>query len=72
MIVIDARGWEPPRPFDVAMEAICNLAPGDEVRLIVDREPFPLYRALDRNSYAHFTTARDDGTFEVAIRARND
>lgn len=67
MILIDARGWEPPRPFEAAMEVLCNLKPGEQVRLIVDREPFPLYRVLDRNGYAFFATAQPDGSFEIDI-----
>ena len=39
MIVIDARGWEPPRPFQAVMETLCDLKPGEKVRLIVEREP---------------------------------
>jgi uncharacterized protein (DUF2249 family) len=67
--VIDARGWEPPRPFEATMEALCRLEPGDRLRLIVDREPFPLYRALERNGYAYFATVRPDGSYEVDIDA---
>lgn len=67
MILIDARGWEPPRPFDAAMEALSDLAPGEVVRLIVEREPTPLYRALKRNGYAYFATMQPDGSFEIDI-----
>jgi uncharacterized protein (DUF2249 family) len=70
MIVIDARGWAPPRPFEAVMQALCDLQPGGRVRLILDREPLPLYRVLDRNGYAHFTSARPDGCFEIDIRER--
>ena len=67
MIIIDARGWEPPRPFEDTMNALCELKPGELVRLIVDREPLPLYRALNRNGYAYFATAQPDGSFEIDI-----
>ncbi len=70
MIEIDARGWESPRPFNETMEALCSLQPGDRVRLILEREPFPLYRVLEQNGYAFFTTARDDGGFEIDICER--
>lgn len=72
MIVIDARDWEPPRPFEETMEALCRLQPGERLRLIIGREPLPLYRVLDQNGYAHFTTLRDDGAFEIDIGARGD
>jgi uncharacterized protein (DUF2249 family) len=72
MIVIDAREWEPPRPFEETMEALCRLQPGEKVRLIVGREPLPLYRVLEQNGYAHFTAVRDDGSYEVDICVRVD
>lgn len=72
VIVLDAREWPPPRPFEETMEALCRLKPGERVRLIVGREPVPLYRVLDQNGYAHFTTVRDDGAFEVDICLRTD
>jgi TusA-related sulfurtransferase len=70
MIRIDARGLEPPEPFERAMEALCDLQPGDEIVLILDREPRPLYRVLDRNGYVWVTAHHDDGRFEIVIRER--
>jgi uncharacterized protein (DUF2249 family) len=70
MIVLDARNWEPPKPFEEVMEALCRLQPGERIRLIVGREPLPLYNVLERNGYAWFTMARDDGGFEVDICER--
>jgi len=51
----------------MVMEALCELAPGDSILLLLDREPFPLYRVLQRNGYRHSTTQCDDGHFEVEI-----
>lgn len=71
MIRIDARGLEPPEPFERVMQALCDLAPGDEVLLVLDREPHPLYRVLERNDYVWKTTHHDDdGRFEIVIRER--
>lgn len=72
MIVIDARGWEPPRPFEETMEALCRLQPGERLRLILDREPLPLYRVLQQNGYAWFTAVRDDAAFEIDICLRSE
>lgn len=71
MIVIDARGWEPPRPFEAVMEALCRLPPGERIRLILEREPFPLYRVLEHNGYAYYATACDDGRYEIDICERD-
>lgn len=67
MIVIDARGLPPPQPLERVLEALAELAPGDSVRLILEREPFPLYRLLARNGYRHRTTAYPDGRYEIDI-----
>lgn len=70
MIVLDARNWEPPRPFEEVMAALCRLQPGERIRLIIGREPLPLYRVLEHNGYAWFAAARDDGGFEIDICER--
>lgn len=66
-ILVDARGLEPPEPFERVMEAVCEMQPGDTVLMLLEREPFPLYKVLDRNGYAHHTACRDDGVFEIRI-----
>ena len=69
VIRLDARNLEPPEPFERVMEALCDLEPGDQILLILDREPHPLYRVLERNGYAWKTTSFDDGRFEILIGA---
>ena len=70
MIRIDARGLEPPEPFERVMEAIAELEPEGEILLILNREPVPLYRVLERNGYCWNTTGFDDGRFEILIREK--
>ena len=67
MKVIDARNLEPPEPFERAMETVSALEPGGQVMLILNREPFPLYRVLQLNGYQHETTPFPDGRFEIVI-----
>jgi len=67
MIVIDARDLEPPEPFERVMEALSDLAPGDRIKLILNREPHPLYRVLERNGYAYEPKWHDDGRCEILI-----
>jgi uncharacterized protein (DUF2249 family) len=67
MILIDARGLEPPRPFELVMEALCTLSPGDSVRLVIEREPYPLFRVLDRNGYRYEVRRGDDATYQIDI-----
>jgi uncharacterized protein (DUF2249 family) len=66
-VVIDARNLEPPEPFERVMEALAELEPGGEILLILYREPFPLYRVLERNGYAWRTAMFPDGRFEIVI-----
>ena len=65
--VIDARGLEPPEPFERVMEALSVMEPEGQVLLILNREPFPLYRVLRVNGYRHETKAFPDGRFEIVI-----
>ncbi|HUL68142.1 MAG TPA: DUF2249 domain-containing protein [Burkholderiaceae bacterium] len=67
MILIDARGLEPPQPFELVMEALCTLKPGDTVRLVLEREPHPLFRVLDRNGYRYRMRRGEDGSYEIDI-----
>ena len=65
--VIDARDLEPPEPFVQTMESLDLLVPGDNIRLLLRREPFPLYRALALNGFEWKTTHASDGTVEVLM-----
>lgn len=66
--LIDARLMPPPEPMERTLEALDDLAPGEEILLLLYREPFPLYPILRNNGYTHRTSLRDDGTFEIRIR----
>jgi uncharacterized protein (DUF2249 family) len=52
------------------MEALCELEPGGEILLILNREPAPLYRVLERNGYVWNATWFDDGRCEILIREK--
>jgi uncharacterized protein (DUF2249 family) len=53
MIVIDARRLDPPEPFERLLEALSVMQPQQQVLLILDREPRPLYRFLAQNDYRY-------------------
>lgn len=67
MKIIDARGMQHPEPFERVMDALTDLAPGDQVKLIINQEPRPLYRFLERNRYAYTAENFADGRFEILI-----
>ena len=66
--VLDARDLEPPEPMVRTMEALEELAPAETLLVLLPREPYPLYRALELNGFSWKTERRADGTVEVLIR----
>ncbi len=64
---IDGRGLEPPEPFVLTMEALAASGPAEDVLLLLSREPYPLYQALERNGYSRRTSHASDGTVEILI-----
>ena len=68
MKIIDARGLQHPEPFERVVDALAELAPGDQLKLIIHLEPRPLYRFLERNRYAYQAESFPDGRFEIVIR----
>jgi uncharacterized protein (DUF2249 family) len=67
--LVDARGLEPPQPFEIVMEALADLPPGDSITVLLERMPFPLFRVLDRDGYKYEHLIRDDGVVEIGITA---
>lgn len=66
--VIDARGMEPPEPMEKVMQALDELRPGESVRMLLHREPFPLYAILAERGYRHETRMEADGSYVILIR----
>ncbi|MFC0170486.1 DUF2249 domain-containing protein [Pseudoduganella danionis] len=66
-VQIDVSGLEPPEPMVRVLEALDLLADDGRLRVLIDRQPVPLYQVLQRNGYSHLTTARADGLYEVLI-----
>lgn len=67
-ILLDTRGLPPPEPMEQVLEALADLLPGQSVRMLLDREPRPLYSILRRDGYGFATHFHDDGTVELRIR----
>jgi len=65
--IVDARGLEPPQPFELVMDALVDLPKGQSLTLLLDRMPHPLLRILDRDGYKHESCIRDDGVVEINI-----
>jgi hypothetical protein len=50
------------------MQTVGLLKPGQHIRLLLHRKPFPLYPILENQGYSHDTLPQPDGTFVILIR----
>ncbi|MBW8365479.1 MAG: DUF2249 domain-containing protein [Rhizobium sp.] len=66
-ILVDARELEPPEPMEKVMQALALLRPGQSIRLLLHREPFPLYPLLAERGYRHATRMEADGSYVILI-----
>ena len=66
-IVVDGRGLEHPEPLERVLAALDQLQPGQRLRFLIHRQPYPLYDILSRHRYAYTVEARADGHFEILI-----
>lgn len=66
-IVVDARELEPPEPMEKVMRTLALLRPGQSIRLLLHREPFPLYPLLAERGYRHATRMETDGSYVILI-----
>jgi len=67
-ILVDARWLEPPEPMEKVLQALARLRPGQSIRLLLHREPFPLYSLLAERGYRHATQMEADGSYVILIR----
>lgn len=64
---LDVRGMEPPEPLTLVLDALELLAPGAVLCVLIEREPFPLYRILSNDGYQYCTSALADFEYEITI-----
>ena len=65
--LIDGRGMLPPEPLELAVTELGKMAPGEELVLLLNCEPLPLYAILDQNGHPHHAVRLADGSNEVHI-----
>jgi len=65
-VVLDVSSLAPPEPLERVLDALSLLPEGDRLRVLLPREPFPLYDLLRRMGYAWMTTGAQ-GHFEILI-----
>jgi uncharacterized protein (DUF2249 family) len=49
--VLDVRGLPPCEPLERTLAALDELAPGDELEVLIHREPHPLYAILAERGF---------------------
>lgn len=67
MTELDVRGLPPPEPFEQIMRALETLSSTDTLRVLIHREPYPLYDVLREMGYHCLTTVLPDGHFSMLI-----
>lgn len=67
MRVLDVRDLPPPEPFENIMRALQQLPADETLQVLIHREPFPLYEALQNGGYAWQSTALADGSYKILI-----
>ena len=67
-ILIDARWLRPPEPMEKVLQALDQLHPGQSIRMLLHREPFPLYPLLAERGYRHATQMEADGSYVILLR----
>jgi len=68
MSELDVRGLPPPEPFENIMRALPALPVDATLRVLIHREPYPLYAELQDMGYTWQTSSLPDGHFAILIR----
>ncbi len=71
VVELDVCGLEPPEPLERVLEALTRLEAAQRLRVVIDREPRPLYRILEKNSYGYDAQCRPDYLYEILIWHKN-
>lgn len=66
-VQINVCALAPPEPMEHVLEALSELGRDDRLAVLIEREPHPLYRILDRHGYRHCITERPDHLYDLLI-----
>jgi len=67
---LDLRALPAPEPLERVLDALDRLAPGAALRVLLAREPHPLYRMLEREGWRHRAEWRADGACLLCIERK--
>ncbi|NLY64046.1 MAG: DUF2249 domain-containing protein [Alcaligenaceae bacterium] len=66
-IQLDARSLPPPEPMERVLELLPQIDDGKRLRLLIDREPLPLFRILESEQFEYSIRKQPDYSYEVMI-----
>ena len=69
-VTLDVRGMEPPEPLERILRQIGGFGPGDQLRVIIDCRPHPLFRILERDGFAYSEQPGTTSLYEITIRRK--
>jgi uncharacterized protein (DUF2249 family) len=69
-VFLDLRGLYPPEPMERVLDALAGLLAGQQIRMLIEREPHPLYRILETNNYRYSSTEPAPGLYQIVIQER--
>lgn len=69
VFAIDVSALAAPEPMERILDALDVLPHGARLRVLIHREPFPLYEILDRRGYTHRAMRRPDARYDLEIEA---
>lgn len=69
-LFLDLRGLFPPEPMERVLDALATLRTGQQIRMLIEREPHPLFRILERNGYLWRCTEPEPGLYQVVIQEK--
>jgi uncharacterized protein (DUF2249 family) len=64
---IDVRWLDPPEPFERVLGELETLSADETLRVLIHREPHPLYQWLADAGYHYRTRFDPEGWFEIRI-----
>lgn len=66
-MVVDARWLAPPEPMERVLHALETRSRGQRLRLLIHREPYPLYELLSARGIEWQSRRLADDCYEVLI-----
>ncbi len=70
VVLVDARGLEPPEPMVKILEAVSTLPEGASLRAHTERRPMHLYEQLEERGFQGQSEEQSDGSFITHITRR--